>query len=87
MPPQSCQEELKQLKAENHQLREKLQLQQKEFELQKEFLTRKKDVQPSKTQFLPGSVNFDYSVESIAMLWEWESSGPVPQNLFRLHEL
>ena len=84
---QSCQEELDHLREENRQLREKLKLQQKEFEFQKELLIREEDVQLSRTPVLQSPSSLFSSVESIGKLWEWESSSPVPQSLFRLYEL
>lgn len=59
----------------------------KDFELEREFLTRKEKEHSPKTEVLLESTTVHQSKASMARLWDWESSGPVPQHLFRLYEL
>ena len=83
----TCQEELTYSREECRQLREKLQLQQVEFEAQKELMSRKRETQLISPPVHTPSVSPSRSVQSIVQLWEWESTCPVPKNLFHLYEV
>ena len=84
------QEKLKNTKAENLQLREKLRVQQEDLDKQKEMLSKKKEEQlpvihdPSTS--LPVLFS-SFPSETIAQLWKWESSCPTSQSLFQLYEV
>ena len=75
------------MQKENSQLREKLLLQQKEFDLQWELWTRKEEVHLSKAPLLLELSTSHQSRESVGKFWEWESRSPVTQGLFGLYEL
>lgn len=83
-------EEIKRLRLENHELKEKLQLQHVDLEKQRELLTKKKEEQlsivPATCTTVP-VVPLSLPVESIVQLWEWESSCPAPRNLFHLYKI